>query len=113
MWPPRRSRLIGRGCGRAAHLVRRIHDVFGEETVRHPVQVARLDLPHENAAIGALDQQVVVERTPLDEHDGKYVTAGDHHRLALLQAEQGDRVIARYRAHALQYARLQHKQCEC
>lgn len=69
-------------------LVGRVQNVLGEQAVCHPVQVARLDLPHEHSTVRALHQKVIVQWTPLNEQYWEDVPVGYHYWLAFFKAQQ-------------------------
>lgn len=69
------------------------HHLLGQHAVQHSIQVARLHLPHVHGAIGAADNQKVVQRSPFDAHHREEVATGQSHTLFLRQAEQRHRVI--------------------
>ena len=67
----------------------------------HSVQMSGLHLPDVDGPVAALDQQEVVQRSPLDADDGKDVPRRQHDAASLLQRQQRHRVVASDAAHAV------------
>ena len=66
--------------------------------------MARLHLPDIHGAIGALNQQEIVNRTPFDGLNREHVPARHHDRLPFLQTQQRHRMVTGDGADAVQHA---------